>query len=175
MQKVALLDRWFPHPFVSFLVFLSWLMLSHSLDLTDILVAILLAIIIPRLVGPFISRTPHIHWTPAVKLFFVVLWDIIVSNFRVAKMVLGPMDQLHPRWYRVPLETEHEEVNTLLAMIITTTPGTVSAGIDQERGDILVHALSSDDTELDIQEIKKRYETPLLEIFDVKIEEGASK
>ena len=81
MQKVALLDRWFPHPFVSFLVFLSWLMLSHSLDLTDILVAILLAIIIPRLVGPFISRTPHIHWTPAVKLFFVVLWDIIVSNF----------------------------------------------------------------------------------------------
>ncbi|QNH50949.1 Na+/H+ antiporter subunit E [Acinetobacter venetianus] len=175
MQKLTLLDRWFPHPFVSFLVFLSWLMLSHSLDLTDILVAILLAIIIPRLVGPFISRTPHIHWTPAVKLFFVVLWDIIVSNFRVAKMVLGPMDQLHPRWYRVPLETEHEEVNTLLAMIITTTPGTVSAGIDQERGDILVHALSSDDTELDIQEIKKRYETPLLEIFDVKIEEGASK
>ncbi len=175
MQKVTLLDRWFPHPFVSFLVFLSWLMLSHSLDLTNILVAILLAIIIPRLVGPFISRTPHIHWTPAVKLFFVVLWDIIVSNFRVAKMVLGPMDQLHPRWYRVPLETEHEEVNTLLAMIITTTPGTVSAGIDQERGDILVHALSSDDTELDIQEIKKRYETPLLEIFDVKIEEGASK
>lgn len=175
MQKVTLLDRWFPHPFVSFLVFLSWLMLSHSLDLTNILVAILLAIIIPRLVGPFISRTPHIHWTPAVKLFFVVLWDIIVSNFRVAKMVLGPMDQLHPRWYRVPLETEHEEVNTLLAMIITTTPGTVSAGIDQERGDILVHALSSDNTELDIQEIKKRYETPLLEIFDVKIEEGASK
>lgn len=175
MQKVTLLDRWFPHPFVSFLVFLSWLMLSHSLDLTDILVAILLAIIIPRLVGPFIFRTPHIHWAPAVKLFFVVLWDIIVSNFRVAKMVLGPMDQLHPRWYRVPLETEHEEVNTLLAMIITTTPGTVSAGIDQERGDILVHALSSDDTELDIQEIKKRYETPLLEIFDVKIEEGASK
>ncbi|KXZ71760.1 Na+/H+ antiporter subunit E [Acinetobacter venetianus] len=175
MQKVTLLDRWFPHPFVSFLVFLSWLMLSHSLDLTDILVTILLAIITPRLVGPFISRTPHIHWTPAVKLFFVVLWDIIVSNFRVAKMVLGPMDQLHPRWYRVPLETEHEEVNTLLAMIITTTPGTVSAGIDQERGDILVHALSSDDTELDIQEIKKRYETPLLEIFDVKIEEGASK
>jgi multicomponent K+:H+ antiporter subunit E len=66
-------------------------------------------------------------------------------------------------------------VNTLLAMIITTTPGTVSAGIDQERGDILVHALSSDNTELDIQDIKKRYETPLIEIFDVKITEGANK
>lgn len=40
----------------------------------------------------------------------------------------------------MPLETEHEQVNSLLAMIITTTPGTVSAGIDQERGDILVHS-----------------------------------
>lgn len=52
-------------------------------------------------------------------------------------------------------------------MIITTTPGTVSAGIDQDRGDILVHALSSDDTEVDIQDIKNRYEKPLMEIFHV--------
>ncbi|MGL5210810.1 MAG: Na+/H+ antiporter subunit E, partial [Acinetobacter junii] len=74
-----------------------------------------------------------------------------------------------------PLETEHEEVNTLLAMIITTTPGTVSAGIDQERGDILVHALSSDNAELDIQEIKNRYETPLLEIFNVKPMQGVEQ
>lgn len=176
MQKLSLLDRWFPHPFVSVLIFVSWLMLAHSLDLTDLLIAVILAIGIARLVSPFIDRTPHIQWMPAIKLFFVVLWDIVISNFRVAKMVLGPMDQLHPKWYRVPLETEHEQVNTLLAMIITTTPGTVSAGIDQERGDILVHALSTDNAELDIQDIKKRYEMPLIEIFDVKIAaEGATK
>ena len=175
MQKRALLDRWFPHPFVSFLIFVTWLMLSHSLDITDLFIAILLGIFVSRLVSPFIARTPHIHWLPAIKLFFVVLWDIVISNFRVAKMVLGPMDELHPKWYRVPLETEHEQVNTLLAMIITTTPGTVSAGIDQERGDILVHALSTDNAELDIQDIKNRYELPLLEIFDVKIAEGAAK
>ncbi|MFW1951880.1 Na+/H+ antiporter subunit E [Acinetobacter beijerinckii] len=175
MQKITLLERWFPHPFVSFLVFIIWLMLANSLDLSDILLAFLLGILIPRLVRPFIARTPHIHWTPAIKLVFVVLWDIVISNFRVAKMVLGPLENLHPKWYRVPLETEHEQVNTLLAMIITTTPGTVSAGIDQEKGDILVHALSSDDIELDIQEIKNRYEKPLIEIFDVKVAEGVMK
>ncbi|WP_436861851.1 Na+/H+ antiporter subunit E [Acinetobacter haemolyticus] len=175
MQKITLLDRWFPHPFVSCLVFLCWLMLSHSLDASDLLIALLLGIVIPRLVRPFIARTPDIHWIPAIKLIFVVLWDIVISNFRVAKMVLGPMDNLHPQWYRIPLETNHEQVNTLLAMIITTTPGTVSAGIDQERGDILIHALSTDDTELDIQEIKQRYEQPLIEIFDVKVAGGNNK
>jgi multicomponent K+:H+ antiporter subunit E len=69
MQKRALLDRWFPHPFVSFLIFVTWLMLSHSLDITDIFIAILLGIFVSRLVSPFIARTPHIHWLPAIKLF----------------------------------------------------------------------------------------------------------
>jgi multicomponent K+:H+ antiporter subunit E len=82
--------------------------------------------------------------------------------------VLGPTDQLHPKWFRVPLETQHEQVNTLLAMIITTTPGTVTAGIDQDRGDILVHALSTDDIDQEIKTIKERYEKPLMQIFDVK-------
>lgn len=175
MQKLSLLERWLPHPFVSCLVFLSWQMLAHSVAVSDLLLALLLAVFIPRLVQPFIDRTPHIHWTAVIKLVLVVLWDILIANFRMAKMVLGPMHQLHPQWYRVPLNTEHEQVNTLLAMIITTTPGTVSAGIDQERGDILVHALSTDDTELDIQTIKRRYELPLIEIFDVQLTEGSSK
>lgn len=165
-NKISFLDRYFPHPFISIIVALSWLMLGHSFELFDICCALILGIIIPKLLQPFVVRTPNIHWTLAAKLFFVVLWDIIISNIRVAKQVLGPTKNLHPKWYRVPLETDHEHVNTLLAMIITTTPGTVTAGIDQERGDILVHSLSSDDPEAEIQDIKARYEAPLIAIFN---------
>ena len=169
-QKLSFIDRFLPHPFVSVLVGLSWLMLGHSSEAFDIFMAIMLGLIIPKIVQPFIVRTPNIHWQPAIRLIFVVLWDIIVSNIRVAKQVLGPTKNLHPKWFRVPLDTDHEHVNALLAMIITTTPGTVSAGIDQERGDILVHALSCDDIDAEIEAIKVRYELPLIEIFNV--EEG---
>lgn len=168
MKIASVFERWFPHPLVSVIVGLSWLMLNHSLDAGTILMALILAVGIPRLVRPFIAHTPNIDWLPALQLFFVVLWDIIVSNIKVAKLVLGPMHKMHPKWFRIPLETQHEEVNTLLAMIITTTPGTVSAGIDQDRGDILVHALSADDTEAEIQNIKDRYEKPLMQIFGVQ-------
>ena len=169
-QNLSFIDRVLPHPFVSVLVGLSWLMLGHSSEAFDIFMAIMLGLIIPKIVQPFIVRTPNIHWQPAIRLIFVVLWDIIVSNIRVAKQVLGPTKNLHPKWFRVPLDTDHEHVNALLAMIITTTPGTVSAGIDQERGDILVHALSCDDIDAEIEAIKVRYELPLIEIFNV--EEG---
>ncbi|CAM9102386.1 MULTISPECIES: Na+/H+ antiporter subunit E [Acinetobacter] len=164
----SFLQRWFPHPLVSVIVGLSWTLLSHSTEAGTLLVALLLAIVIPKMVAPFIDYTPNIQWRPALRLFFVVVWDIVVANLKVAKLVLGPTKNLHPKWFRVPLETEHEEVNTLLAMIITTTPGTVTAGIDQDRGDILVHALSTDDEAAEIELIKQRYEQPLLKIFSAQ-------
>lgn len=168
MQKVSFFDHWFPHPFVSVLCGLSWVMLAQSLDAATLLMAFLLAFIIPKLLNPFIDRTPNINWVEALKLFFVVVWDIILCNINVAKLVLGPTKNLHPKWFRVPLDTEHEEVNSILAMIITTTPGTVTAGIDQDRSDILVHALNTDDIENEIKTIKERYEQPLMRIFGVK-------
>ncbi|MBU3848638.1 MAG: Na+/H+ antiporter subunit E [Candidatus Acinetobacter avistercoris] len=172
-QKIAFIDRVLPHPFVSVIVAISWLMLGQSAELFDFIVAVILGLIIPKMTQPFIVRTPNIDWKVAIKLIFVVIWDIIICNFRVAKQVLGPTKNLHPKWFRVPLETDHEHVNTLLAMIITTTPGTVTAGIDQERGDILVHILSSDDPEAEILEIKARYEAPLMSIFHAKRGEGS--
>lgn len=167
-MQYSFFQRWFPHPFVSVLVGVSWIMLAQSLEVGSLVMALILAIAIPRLIRPFVERTPDIHWLPSFKLFLVVLWDIVISNLRVAKLVLGPTDKLQPKWFRVPLETKHEQVNTLLAMIITTTPGTVTAGIDQDRGDILVHALSTEDVDEEIHLIKARYEKPLMEIFDVQ-------
>lgn len=169
----SLLQRWFPHPFVSVIVAMSWVMLAHNMEAGTVLMALFLAILIPRMVAPFIDYTPNIRWIPAMRLFWVVVWDIIVANIKVAILVLGPTKNLHPKWFRVPLDTEHEEVNALLAMIITTTPGTVSAGIDQDRGDILVHALSTDDEAAEIEVIKQRYERPLIEIFSAQTGENA--
>ena len=171
----TLMNRIFPHPLVSVIVFVSWMMLQHSTSFGNILLATILAWGIPKLMQGFIGYTPNINWQESIKLFFVVLWDIIVCNFKVAKLVLGPSQNLKPKWFRVPLDTNHEQVNTLLAMIITTTPGTVSAGIDQERGDILVHSLNTLDETVDIEDIKVRYEQALMRIFNVTSDKDYDK
>ncbi|MBF7689930.1 MULTISPECIES: Na+/H+ antiporter subunit E [Acinetobacter] len=168
MKRKTRFSRWFPHPFFSVISAATWLLLNHSLATSDILLAIILAVVVPRMVAPFITRTPSIHWPSAIRLLFTLLIDIVISNFVVAKLVLGPKKNLKPKWFRIPLATQNEQVNALLAMIITTTPGTVSAGIDQKRGDILVHALNSTDTDAEIKEIKKRYEQLLIKIFSAQ-------
>lgn len=167
---------WLPHPVLSMLVGASWLALSHSLALVHLLSAAVLGWGVPWLLAPFLGMTSPIHWPTAARLLGVVLWDIVVSNVVVARLVLGRIDKLQPAWVAVPLASQHPTVNALLATIITTTPGTVSAVVDEVTGTIWVHALNCDDAQAMTLDIKTRYETPLLVVFAVeKAEAGATQ
>lgn len=157
-----------PHPFLSVILMISWLIMMHSLAFVHLLSAVLLGIALPKITQFFIQPVQEkIRWLPVFKLSLVVIYDIIVANIQVSLLILGRMDRIHPKWVRVPLDTNHAKINTLLALIVTTTPGTVSVGLDEERGNLLVHVLNTDDTDAIITEIKTRYEQPLMYIFHI--------
>ena len=156
---------WLSHPLLSLLLGVSWLALSHSLEPVHLLSALLIALIVPRLLHPFLGDNDRIHWGAAIRLTVVVLKDIVLSNITVAKLVLGPLPRMQPAWLPVPLACDHPRVNALFATIITTTPGTVSCVVDEQRHVIWVHALNCDDAQAMIDDMKTRYEAPLLQIF----------
>lgn len=158
---------WFDHPLLSLLLAASWLALSHSLALVHILSALVVGLILPKLLGGFLSPASRLHWPTAVRLVFVVLWDIVVSNITVARQVLGPMEKLTPLWIPVPMATSHPRVVALFASIITTTPGTVSCVVDEATHVIWVHALSGDDPQTMARDMKQRYEEPLMQALGV--------
>lgn len=162
---ITAVPGWLAHPVLSLLLMGSWLALSHSLAPVHILSGALIGLIIPRLLHPFLIASDPINGAASLRLMAVVLWDIIVSNITVAKLVLGPMSKPKPAWLKVPLATDHPRVNALFATIITTTPGTVSCVLDEQRGEILVHALNCEDAPAMIIEMKSRYEAPLLRIY----------
>lgn len=161
---------WLPHPLMSLLLGASWLLLSHSLAPVHLLSAVLIGWGVPHLLRPFLGPASRLDWPAGFALALKVLWDIIVSNVVVARLVLGPMDRPRPAWVAVELATDHELVNALLATIITTTPGTVSCTIDEARGQILVHALNCDDPAAMAADIKARYEAPLMRVFGVSLD-----
>ena len=159
------MNRWLPHPVLSLLLAASWLALSHSLEPVHLISAVLLGLLVPRMLGGFLGPSRGLDWLAAVSLTLVVLRDVVVANVTVARLVLGPMRRLQPAWLDVPLETDHPTVNALFAAIITTTPGTVSCVVDEERRVIRVHALDCGDDAAAVADMKTRYEEPLLRIF----------
>jgi len=157
---------WLAHPWLSALLALSWLLLSHSLAPVHLLSAALIGLLVPRLLHDALPPAGRIRAVPALRLMGVVLWDIVLSNVTVARLVLGRMDRPQPAWVPVPLDLQHPTAIALFASIITTTPGTVSCTVDEERRLILVHALDCSDPAQAAADMKARYETPLREIFE---------
>lgn len=156
---------WLAHPVLSILLGVSWLALSRSIEPVHLLSAVLIGLIVPRLLRPFLADASGLYWPAIPRLVAIVLWDIVVSNVVVAKLVLGPLGNMSPGWIPVPLASGHHRVNALFASIITTTPGTVSAVVDEAERVIWVHALNCDDVAAMAADMKSRYEAPLLTIF----------
>ena len=158
--------RWWAHPALSVLLAAVWLLLQESLAPAQILTALVLGLVVPRLIHGFLGPTmgPR-RLGLALRFVGVVLWDIVVSNLTVARIVLSPTSNPQPAWVRVPLRLQQPGAITLLATIITTTPGTVSCIVDDETHEILVHALDCSDPQALAEQIQQRYEQPLMEIF----------
>lgn len=163
-----MLRRLFPHPLLTLLLVLTWMLLVNGTKLGSLVFAVILGTVIPLLTAPYWPNAPRVRNIPAIiDYVFVVLWDIVVSNVVVARIVLFmPPDRLRPAWISIPLELRTPEAITVLAGTITMTPGTVSADVSGCGKALLVHCLHAPDPDEVRDGIKARYEARLKRIFE---------
>lgn len=156
-----------PHPILTPILVIIWLLLNNSMAPGQIVLGLILGWAIPLLTIRFWPETIKIY-KPLTLLRYIgiLLWDIIVANFIVARLILGNPDRLNPLFVVIPLDLESELAISLLANSITLTPGTLSAQLSSDRKKLLVHALDESDANALILSIKQRYEAPLKEIFE---------
>lgn len=156
-----------PAPRLSLVLFVSWLLLNNTVDPAHLLLAALLALAIPWFTEPLLPEKPRLRrWGTAAQLALVVLWDIVLSNIEIARLILGPESAIRPRFVWVPLALRDPHGIVTLAGIITMTPGTLSSDLSEDRRWLLVHAFNVDDEAALVATIKRRYEAPLREIFE---------
>lgn len=160
------MKRWLPSPLLSLAVFVAWLLLMATLEPAHLLLAALLAVLLPLSVRRL--REEHARMRRpgvAMKLALVVLWDIVLSNIEVARRILGRESRIHPGFVWIPLDIRNPHGIAALAGIITMTPGTLSAELSPDGRHLLVHCFHLEDAAATIAQIKARYETPLREVF----------
>lgn len=168
--------RLLPSPLLSAMLLLAWLVLNQSASAGHLILGGLLAVAVPPLTArlralpgepPSVPRRAAWRrgWA-ALRLAGVVLLDIVRANLQLARRILGPESALRPGYVWLPLAIRHPRGRVALAGIITMTPGTLSAGFSADGTQLLVHAFHVDDPAALIAEIRARYETPLLEIFE---------
>ena len=162
-----MLRKLLPHPGLSVLLILTWLMLVNEFKWGSLVLATILAILLPLLTAPYWPNRPLIkNWPAVAEYVAIVLWDIIKSNITVALIVLfRPAAKLNPLWVTVPLDVTSPEAITVLAGTITMTPGTVTADLSADGRSLLIHCLDATDADAVRDDIKSRYEARLKRIF----------
>lgn len=159
--------RLFPHPALSVMLVLVWMLLFNSVSAGVVLVGIAVGVIVPLVTAPFWRDKPKLRFGWAmVEYLAVVIHDIVIANFQVAWLILfRPDEKLRSRWLVIPLDVRQPEAITSLAGTISLTPGTVSADVSADGRALLVHVLDTADEEAEIARIKARYESRLMRIF----------
>lgn len=110
----------------------------------------------------------------ALRLFgFVpyVLWQILKSNLSLAWTTIQPWKELqgrmHPAIVAIPLTVSTDLEITLLATIITLTPGTLSMDLGTNASGeqlLYVHSIFAEDPDEFRDDIKQSFEEPILNI-----------
>jgi len=155
-------------PLLTILLVVMWLFLNNTVEAGQIVLGIVLAVALmyaATRLRPLQPRVRRLHL--AVGLIAVVLVDIVRSNIGVARVVLGLVrdHKVHSEFLEIPLDLHDPHGLAMLAIIVTSTPGTVWVGVAPDGSTLTLHVLDLVDEAAWIHTIKHRYERPLIGIF----------
>jgi len=158
-----------PPIFLTSVLVALWLLLNDSVSRGNLLLGAALALVMAfgfRAIRPVQARMHRPD--AAIRLGFRVLIDIVRSNIGVACIVLGLVGNREVRsgFLQIPVDLRDPHGLAVLAAIVTSTPGTVWAGLTPDGTTLTLHVLDLRDDAAWIHTIKDRYERPLMEIFE---------
>lgn len=145
---------------------LLWPTLNGEYNLRALFSGFLLGFVVLAIVKRSYGR----YFFYAAGFLAYVLYAILQSNLKLAwlvmRAVISPGTSLRPGIVAVPLTITDPFERTLLASVITLTPGTISVDLGQRDGqDVLyVHAVDLHDVDAFRREIKENFEDRILRL-----------
>lgn len=155
-----------PYPLLTASLILMWLLLSGFTP-GQFILGTLVAVFASWAMASLRPDKPKIRkWHLIPKLVAIVFFDIIRSNIAVAGVLLfGRGKGRRPGFLIIPLEIEDRTALAVLAIILTSTPGSAWLEYDQHDRTVLLHVLDLLDEHEWTDLVKNRYEKLLMEIF----------
>lgn len=162
------MKAWLPYPLTSLALFIVWLMINQTLHPAHLVLAALLAIVIPLITRGFQDRPRARIRKPftLLRLLGMSLVEIVRSCFNVSRVILFVNPEgVRSQFIKVPLDLKDPHGLALLSCLINSTPGTVWIEILPETHELSLHVFDLHDEQWWVDTIKGSYERPLIEVF----------
>lgn len=151
---------------VSIVMAVIWATVSGSFTLLNLIFGFVLSLLTLWLLRErFVGREYTSRARRVFSLILLFLVELAKSAWRVAHLVLKPNMDLKPGIFAYPLTVKSDWEISLLANLITLTPGTLSVDVSDDRSTLYVHAIDCSDVEAARRDIAEGFEKKILEAF----------
>lgn len=143
-----------------------WAGMAGGLSARNLAVGFALGYVMLLFARPAIGRSRY--FGKVWQVFWFLLYfikELIKANLQVAYDVITPTHYSKPGTVAIPLDAKTDFEITLLANLITLTPGTLSLDVSKDRRVLYIHAMFIDTPDAIRKEVKEGLEKRMLEVL----------
>jgi len=144
----------------------AWAAVTGHFEFSNVVIGMVLGYVVLFVAQPVMGPSNYskrLHRTVRFVVFYV--WELVLANLRVASDVLSREPRIRPGVLAIPLEANTDIEITLLANLLTLTPGSVSLDVSADRRFLYLHAMYIDDLEGYRASVKADVERRVLEVL----------
>ncbi|MBU9722543.1 MULTISPECIES: Na+/H+ antiporter subunit E [Bacillaceae] len=142
-----------------------WMLLRNDFSGVEFLLGYIVGIVLLFVLRRFLRFDFYlIRVFAIVKLILLFIKELILSNIDVIKIVLSPKMDIKPGIIAVPTTLKTDWEVTLLASLISLTPGTLSMDFSEDGRTIFVHSIHVPDKNEAIKQIHTTFERAISEV-----------
>ena len=146
---------------INLLLAFVWVAVTGEFTVLNAVIGLVVGSVVLLVTQPLLSSKRYwlMMWH-MIELAGRFLLNLVLSSLRIAADTLTPRFHMTPGVVAVPLDVETELEITVLANLISLTPGTLSLDVSEDRKTLFIHAMyiQPDDVDQTRAEIKQSME-----------------
>lgn len=152
---------------VNVLLAVAWVLVTGGFSVLNGVFGFVLGLAALSLIREQIGTIGYVRRVRRIAALAVLfLFELLLSALRVFKLVLTPdLSKLEPGFIAYPLTVDRDFEISMLANLITLTPGTLSVDVSDDRRTLYIHAIHVPDPEELRTDIANGFERKILEAF----------
>ena|SRR5699024_3821899 len=150
---------------VNIIIAVTWMLLQNSFTATSFFLGFVVGMLILFILRRFLVFDFYMNRVWALfKLIILFIIELIKANIDVVRIVLSPKLKNQPGIVAVETRLESNVEITVLAALISLTPGTISMDFSADSKTIYIHSLNVPDKEEMIEQIQNSFECAIMEV-----------
>lgn len=152
--------------FANILLALIWAAMTGAISMSNLVIGSIIGYLVLLILRPILGPSAYFYKLPQTLRFIVYFFkEMLVSSLRVGYDVITPTHYNKPGIVAIPLDAKTDIEITLLANLISLTPGTLSLDLSPDRSILYIHAMFAADPDRLRSDIKGHLEKRLLELM----------